>query len=98
MAHALDRVLRGELRRVIITMPPRGLKSIPTSVAFPAFALGHDPTRKFICVSYSAELAVKHSIDCRAVMRSSWFTRAFPNTRIGTEKNTETEILLTQRG
>jgi hypothetical protein len=51
MTYALSRVLRGEIKRLIITVPPRNLKSICASVAMPAFALGHDPTRKFICVN-----------------------------------------------
>ncbi len=41
IAYALTRVLKGEVRRLIITVPPRSLKSICASVAFPAFALGH---------------------------------------------------------
>jgi hypothetical protein len=65
MAHELTMMMRGENRRLIITIPPRHLKSICTSVAFPAFLLGHDPTRRIICVSYSQELAVKHANDCR---------------------------------
>jgi hypothetical protein len=39
MAYALAEVLRGRTRRLIITVPPRSLKSICASVAFPAFAL-----------------------------------------------------------
>jgi hypothetical protein len=57
IAYQLERVRRGEIRRLIINMPPRSLKSITTSVAFPAFMLGHDPTRRIICVSYSGDLA-----------------------------------------
>ncbi len=45
LAAELQGVLRGETRRLLINMPPRNLKSICTSVAFPAFVLGHDPTR-----------------------------------------------------
>jgi len=37
MAYALERVRRGETRRLIITVPPRNLKSITASVSFPAF-------------------------------------------------------------
>jgi hypothetical protein len=51
IADRLERVRRGEVRRLIINMPPRSLKSIATSVALPAFALGHDPSRRVICVS-----------------------------------------------
>lgn len=56
IAWRLERVRRGEARRLILNMPPRSLKSITASVAFPAFALGHDPSRRIICVSYSADL------------------------------------------
>ena len=46
IAYQLERVRRGEIRRLIINMPPRSLKSIAASVAFPAFVLGHDPSRR----------------------------------------------------
>lgn len=83
IVHALERVRRGEIRRLIINMPPRSLKSIVSSVAFPAFILGHDPTKRIICVSYSGDLAKKHSNDFRAVLESPWYQSVFPNTRIG---------------
>jgi hypothetical protein len=67
IAWQLERVRRGEIRRLIINMPPRSLKSIMASVAFPAFVLGHNPSRRIICVSYSGDLARKHSNDFRAV-------------------------------
>ena len=98
IAWRLERVRRGEIRRLIINMPPRSLKSIASSVAFPAFVLGRDPSRRIICVSYSADLAKKHSNDFRAVLESPWYRSAFPNARIGPFKNSETEIELTARG
>jgi predicted phage terminase large subunit-like protein len=67
-------------------------------VALPAYMLGRDPTKRIICVSYSQELAVKHANDCRTVMNSEWYRRAFPRTRIDPSKNTETEFMTTQRG
>jgi predicted phage terminase large subunit-like protein len=98
IAWQLERVRRGEIRRLIINMPPRSLKSIMASVAFPAFVLGHNPSRRIICVSYSGDLARKHSNDFRAVLESSWYRKTFPPTRIGPYKNSETEIELTERG
>jgi predicted phage terminase large subunit-like protein len=98
IAYQLERVRRGEIARLIINMPPRSLKSIAASVAFPAFVLGLDPTRRFICVSYSGELAKKHSNDFRTVVESRWYRRAFPATKIGPYKNSETEIEFTARG
>ena len=97
IAYQLERVRRGEIKQLIINMPPRSLKSIAASVAFPAFALGHDPTRRIICVSYSAELAKKHSNDFRAVIEARWYRALFPGAWIG-QKDSEIEIELTARG
>ena len=73
IAYRLEQVRRGEIRRLIINMPPRSLKSIMASVAFPAFVLGRDPSRRIICISYSGDLAKKHSNDFRAVLESPWY-------------------------
>src|SRR5262245_13775036 len=86
---ALTDVINGKCRRLIITVPPRSLKSICASVAFPAFALGQDPSRNIICVSYSDVLSRKHGNDCRALMHSTMYRRIFPHTRISPSKDTE---------
>jgi hypothetical protein len=98
MTCQLGQVAKGMLRRLIITVPPRSLKSICASVALPAFALGHRPTRRIICVSYSESLARKHANDCRALMRSPFYRRIYPGTRISPAKDTETEVMTTARG
>jgi predicted phage terminase large subunit-like protein len=97
IAYRLERVRRGKIRRLIINMPPRSLKSVAGSVAFPAFVLGHDPSRRIICISYSGDLAKKHANDFRAVLEAPWYRELFPGTRIG-QKDSETEIELTVRG
>jgi predicted phage terminase large subunit-like protein len=98
IAYQLERVLRGEIRRLIITLPPRSLKSISVSVAFPAFVLGHDPTARIIGVSYSQDLSAKHARDCRRVLESGWYGQVFPQTRIDPRKNSEAEFETTAHG
>lgn len=93
----LNDVLTGKTRRLIINMPPRYMKSLLTTVAFPAYLLGHRPSEKIIAVSYSQDLANRHSADCRALMESPWYQRAFP-TRLSAAKNSVTEFTTTQRG
>ena len=68
-----------EERRVrqIINAPPRSLKSFLVSVAWPAFILGHMPTYKIICTSYSQVLADFLSSECRRLMESDWYCRLF---------------------
>ena len=41
----------GKIRRLIINLPPRYLKSLLASVAFPAWCLGHDPAAQILCAS-----------------------------------------------
>jgi predicted phage terminase large subunit-like protein len=98
IAHLLEGAARGEIRRLLITMPPRSLKSIAASVAFPAFLLGRDPTEKIVCVSYAEDLAEKFGRDTRAVMESDWYLRAFPRTRLSRHKSADLDFETTQRG
>ena len=98
IAHHLAAIKTGDIRRLIITIPPRHLKSISASVAFPAWLLGHDPSRRIICVSYSQELANKHALDTRAVMQSDWYRGAFPRTRFNPQKSPLHDLITTQSG
>lgn len=92
ICHALEQVRLGKTRRLIINLPPRSLKSVIASVAFPAFVLGHDPSKRIICVSYAQDLATKHGNDFRALLGSGWYRSLFPRTRPSGRKNTEAEI------
>jgi hypothetical protein len=72
--------------------PPCSLKSLVSSVAFPAFVLGHDPTERLIAVSYGSDLAIRRANDFRAVGNAPFYRRLFPQTRISRTKNTESEV------
>lgn len=82
VAHALEQVRLGRSRQLLVTLPPRHLKSLMISVAWVAWMLGRDPSLNFVCVSYSNELALKHARDCRILMESEMYRRVFPRTRI----------------
>lgn len=96
VAERLRRVQAGEIRHLLITQPPRTMKSICVSVALVAWLLGQDPAKKIICVSYSASLASELASQCRKVMESEWYRAAFPDTRL--EKATEVELRTTRGG
>lgn len=72
MAWHINEVMHGRIRRLIINVPPRHLKSIVSSVAFPAFQLGQDPSHRIVIICYSKELAEKMMRDIRQVMNSKW--------------------------
>lgn len=96
IAYQLERVRRGEITRLIINMPPRYLKSVMVSVAFPLFLLGHAPWRRIIAISYGDELSTKHASDFRSIAQSRWYPRSFPSMRVA--RSTEAEVITTARG
>jgi predicted phage terminase large subunit-like protein len=77
IASKLEAVREGKIKRLIINLPPRNLKSHCASIAFVAWYLGHTPTGHVICASYGQELADKLARDCRTVMTSQWYRRLF---------------------
>jgi predicted phage terminase large subunit-like protein len=96
MAHKVSQVASADIKRLIITVPPRHLKSIIASVALPAWYLGHNPSERVVCVSYSAELAKTHANDFRRVVTDPVYQAVFPKMRLARE--TDSEIHTTLRG
>src|SRR5258708_35028774 len=96
MAHKVSQVASGDVKRLIITVPPRNLKSIIASVALPAWYLGHNPSERVVCVSYSAELAKTHANDFRRVVTDPTYQADFPKMILARE--TDSEIHTTLRG
>jgi len=93
----LEACRRGEIRRLIINVPPRSLKSLCASVAFPAFLLGHDPSAQIICASYGEVLADKLARDTRTLMQSAWYRGTFGNL-LASARPSAQEIVTTKRG
>ena len=97
IAAELEACRRGETKRLIISVPPRSLKSLCASVAFPAWLLGHDSSAQIICASYGQELASKLSSDCRSLLASSIYQDLF-STRLSTQKQALQELTTTRNG
>ncbi|MBC2667471.1 phage terminase large subunit [Novosphingobium flavum] len=81
LAAKLELVQRGVIRRLMINLPPRSLKTHIVSVAFCAWLLGHDPTKRIICVTYSNDVAKTQAKLFNKIMRCDWFQAAFPECR-----------------
>lgn len=79
MADAFERVARGELKRLIINMPPRHTKSEFASYLLPAWFLGKFPGKKIIQTSNTAELAVGFGRKVRNLVDGETYAKVFPN-------------------
>lgn len=65
----LEAVERGEVRRLMVFMPPRHGKSEVVSKKFPAWYLGRNPDKEIILTSYAADLAHDFSRVARETLR-----------------------------
>jgi predicted phage terminase large subunit-like protein len=97
MATKLEACRQGKIKRLIINLPPRYLKSHCISIALPAWWLGYQPAGQIICASYGQELADKMARDCRTVMSSAWYKRLF-RTRLSPEKLAVHDFMTTEQG
>lgn len=84
IAAALEEVEAGNMRRLIITMPPRHGKSELASKRFPAWFLGKDPYRQMIFSTYNEEFAQDFGRSVRETMRSPVFHQVFPGCKLRT--------------
>ncbi len=98
IAEYLQACESGEVKRLIINLPPRALKSLIVSVAWPAWLLGKNPARRVIAASYAQSLSNKHSLDCRRVVTSDWYKKVFPEFQIASGQNQKAKFMTTKRG
>lgn len=78
----LDRFVRGEIKRLIISLPPRHGKSELVSRRLPAYLLGRDPDLSIIACSYGADLASRMNRDCQRIIDSDRYRDVFPGTKL----------------
>jgi predicted phage terminase large subunit-like protein len=97
IAAHLEKARRSEIRRLIINMPPRALKSHCASIVFPAWLLGHNPSAQIIAVSYGQDLADRLARECRTLMSTQFYEALF-STRLSAEKQATAEFETIQKG
>jgi predicted phage terminase large subunit-like protein len=73
----LEQARRGEINRLIITLPPRLLKSFFISIVLPSFILGHRPNAQIMCVSYAKSLADEFAEERKRWMSSARYRAIF---------------------
>ena len=84
MAEAFERVASGELKRLIINMPPRHTKSEFASYLLPSWFLGKYPEKKIIQTAHTAELSVGFGRKVRNLVSSEEFQKIF-DTRLSSD-------------
>lgn len=95
----LEAVTAGQIRRLLINMPPRHMKSILVSVMWPTWCWAKRPELKWLFTAYAQSLSTKHSVDRRLILQSDWFRRNWGDrfTLLG-DQNVKTEYQNTKNG
>lgn len=88
---ALDRVYKGEIKRLIINIPPRYSKTELAVINWMAWCLGKNPRANFIHTSYSAMLAHKNSGETRELVKHEEFRNIFPDFELSQSSDAKNE-------
>ena len=73
----LQAVVEGDIRHLIINVPPRHSKSISVAVALPAWVWTRQPSKKFLYASYASSLSIRDGTKCRRLIDSPWYQDHF---------------------
>jgi predicted phage terminase large subunit-like protein len=98
LVDALERVERGEIRRLCVSMPPRHGKSLACSVLLPSWYLGRHPDRSIITASYGAELSEGWGRRVRNILADPLHQAIFPNCRLSPDSQAMNRLDLTAGG
>ncbi|WP_158291538.1 phage terminase large subunit [Marinicauda algicola] len=78
---ALQRAVSEDGGRLLVTIPPRHLKSVAAAIALPAWILGNHPTAKVMVATYSDTLSHEHAAKFAQIVNAPWYKALFPRTR-----------------
>lgn len=89
----LEAVSRGEIKRLLINVPPGCMKSLLLGVLWPAWEWGPKgrPELRYLGTAHKQELAIRDSTKCRRLIQSEWYQRLWP-TRLTTDQNAKTKF------
>ena len=95
----LEAVTAGQITRLLITLPPRYMKSLLVSLLWPTWEWIQAPQRRWIFASYAESLSSKHSVDRRTILQSPWYQHRWGDrVRLASDQNLKHEFANTRRG
>lgn len=98
LCNALDKVLAGEIKRLMVLMPPGSAKSTYATVRFPAYFLGKMGERGIITASFDEELATDFGRKVRNLVASPKYQNVFPHVTLAPDSRAKGEWATTEGG
>ena len=87
IAEHLEAVFRGEIKRLIINIPPRTGKSLIVGVFWPAWVWSRRPETRMIYASHAQQLSTRDSVTMRRLIESKWYQERYPHVRLEKDQN-----------
>lgn len=94
----LEAVSRGEIKNLLINVPPGTMKSILVSVMWPAWEWTINPALRYFGASYDESLSIRDAMKCRDIITSEWYQKLWPNVNIRKDVNQKLHYGLTAGG
>jgi predicted phage terminase large subunit-like protein len=81
IAEHLTAVTDGQIKRLLVNIPPRCEKSLNGSVFWPTWVWGPKgkPYIRWLFISYAESLSIRDSVKCRNIINSDWYQRRWGN-------------------
>jgi len=98
IAEHLEAITRGEIRNLVINIPPGCMKSILTSVAWPAWEWANNQAIRIMGASYGADLSIRDASKTRDIITSDWYQERWPEVQIKPGEDQKTKYALTGGG
>lgn len=98
ISECLQAVEMGQIRNLLINVPPGCMKSLSASSFFPAWVWARDPSRRFIASTYAQVLSLKNAKLHRQLVQSQWYTDRFPDTKLARGSDTSASLFRTTEG
>lgn len=98
IASHLESVERGEIKRLIINVPPRTGKTLLVNICYTAWLLGRDAGVRVLGISYAGRLSEKIAYQTRLLMETEWYRRLFPETKLDPDQQQKANFLTTKGG
>ncbi len=99
MCEHLEALYRGDIKDLIIALPPRTIKSTICSVMLPSWAWSKSASTRFLCLSHSQDLAVEQALRHRDIVTSDWYKQRWGDRfALKSDQNEKTKFSNTRGG
>jgi len=98
IAEHLEAVTRGEIRKLLITVPPGSMKSLLTRAFWPSWSWIAGPSLRYIGASYAEALAARDNRRAKMIVESPLYQRLFPHVRLSDDQAQKVNFANTSTG